>query len=148
MESSVIQANYASGSRTAAANSASGSGSTGTNSAVDPGKFMQLLLAQLTHQNPMEPMKDSEMMGQMAQLNSLQELQKISQAMSEMAMANQASYAASLIGKTVRADDGSSTTEGKVTGITIESGKMFVHVGDLSFPLDEIREIVGEAADE
>jgi flagellar basal-body rod modification protein FlgD len=45
---------------------------------VDGSEFMQILLAQLRHQNPMEPMDDKELIGQMTQLNSLQELQKIS----------------------------------------------------------------------
>lgn len=40
-------------------------------------QFMQLLLAQLRNQNPLEPMENSEFMGQMTQLNSLQELQKM-----------------------------------------------------------------------
>ncbi len=44
---------------------------------VDSGAFMKMLLAQLRHQNPLEPMDDKEMIGQMTQLNSLQELQKI-----------------------------------------------------------------------
>lgn len=146
MQTSEIQAHYAtSGSN---ASTAAKSSAAAASSALDTGQFMQLIMAQLTHQNPMEPMNDSEMMSQMAQLNSLQELQTISRTMSEMVLSNQASYAASLIGKTVRADDGTSTTEGKVTGVSIESGKMHVHVGDLTFTLDEIREIVGETANE
>jgi flagellar basal-body rod modification protein FlgD len=44
---------------------------------MDSGAFMQVLLAQLRHQNPLEPMNDQQMIGQMAQLNSLEELQKI-----------------------------------------------------------------------
>ncbi len=44
---------------------------------IDSGAFMKMLLAQLRHQNPLEPMDDKEMIGQMTQLNSLQELQKI-----------------------------------------------------------------------
>jgi flagellar basal-body rod modification protein FlgD len=44
---------------------------------VDGSAFMEVLLAQLRHQNPLEPMDDKELIGQMAQLNSLQELQKI-----------------------------------------------------------------------
>lgn len=40
-------------------------------------EFMQILLAQLQHQNPFEPMDDTAMIAQMTQLNSLEELQKI-----------------------------------------------------------------------
>ena len=37
-------------------------------SSLGSAQFMQILMAQLTHQNPLEPMKDSEMMSQFAQL--------------------------------------------------------------------------------
>ncbi len=44
---------------------------------MDANAFMLVLLAQMRHQNPLEPMDDKEMIAQMTQLNSLQELQKI-----------------------------------------------------------------------
>lgn len=46
--------------------------------AFDTDTFMALLLAELKNQDPLEPMKNSEMLGQMAQLNSLQQLTSIS----------------------------------------------------------------------
>jgi flagellar basal-body rod modification protein FlgD len=44
---------------------------------MDASAFMMVLLAQMRHQNPLEPMDDKEMIAQMTQLNSLQELQRI-----------------------------------------------------------------------
>jgi flagellar basal-body rod modification protein FlgD len=58
-----------------------GDSGTGNNSGIfgtEGSEFMQILLAQLRNQNPMQPMDDNQLIGQMAQLNSLQELQKIS----------------------------------------------------------------------
>ncbi|MBN1536737.1 MAG: hypothetical protein JW908_08405 [Anaerolineales bacterium] len=49
-----------------------------TTSAFDTDTFMQLLLAELRNQDPLEPMNNSEMVAQLAQLNSLQELTSIS----------------------------------------------------------------------
>lgn len=49
-----------------------------TTNAFDTDTFMKLLLAELKNQDPLEPMKNSEMLGQMAQLNSLQQLTSIS----------------------------------------------------------------------
>jgi flagellar basal-body rod modification protein FlgD len=46
--------------------------------AFDTDTFMQLLLAELKNQDPLEPMNNSEMVSQMAQLNSLQQLTSIS----------------------------------------------------------------------
>ena len=82
---------------------------------------MTILLAQLKNQNPLEPMKDNEMMAQMTQLNSLQELQAIKAKMEQLAASNSASYAAGLIGKQIKAvlPDGT-TVEGLVSGTSFK----------------------------
>lgn len=105
-------------------------------------QFMQMLMAQLTHQNPLEPMSDSEMLSQFAQLNSLEELKSIKNTMEQLVTANQSNYAAGLIGKTIKVSrpDGSSI-EGKVTGFAIEHGQTVIQMGKEAVPLDEIVEV-------
>jgi flagellar basal-body rod modification protein FlgD len=106
--------------------------------------FMLLLLAQMTHQNPLEPLKDSEMMSQYAQLNSVQQLQSINSALSQMMAFNQTSYAASLIGKVAKvAKDDGNTLEGEVSGVTVESGKIYIQIGEEKAPLSNVVEIKG-----
>ena len=116
----------------------------GTGNAATGSDFMTLLLTQLTHQNPLEPMKDAEMMSQYSQLNSLQELQKISTSMTALTSGNQIGYAASMIGKVAKVakDDGTSLN-GTVTAVTIEAGKVFLHIGGESAPLSNVTEIKG-----
>lgn len=41
--------------------------------------FMSLLVTQLQHQNPLEPMADGEFLAQLAQFSSLENLEQISQ---------------------------------------------------------------------
>jgi flagellar basal-body rod modification protein FlgD len=115
---------------------------TTTKSAFDGSDFMLVLLAQLKNQNPLEPMKDNEMMAQMAQLNSLQELTSIKASMDQLAAANSASFAASLVGKFVKAtlDDGTNV-EGTVSSTSIKDGKYLLNVGDKSIYLASITEI-------
>ncbi len=110
-------------------------------SEFDSSAFMQMLLAQLTHQNPMEPMNDSEMMGQMTQLNSLQQLQGIQTFLQEMVQVNQTGYAASLIGKQVSGQQAGKTITGKVDSVTINNGALEIHVGNTTFNLDQLTEI-------
>src|SRR5690242_2099731 len=73
-----------------------------TSNTFDSDQFMQILMAQLTHQNPLEPMNNAEMMSQFSQLNSLQELRDIHTAVDKVSASNQVIYLASLIGKTVK----------------------------------------------
>ncbi|MGA2955269.1 MAG: flagellar hook capping FlgD N-terminal domain-containing protein [Thermodesulfobacteriota bacterium] len=68
--------------------------------------FMNLFVAQMQYQNPLEPMSDSDMATQLAQLNTVNALTTMNNTLNEM-MTNQASQnnlqATSLIGKTIEA---------------------------------------------
>src|SRR3954453_14303175 len=73
----------------------------GANSAMGKDQFLKLLVAQLQHQDPMNPMQDSDFMGQMASFSTLEQV-------SNLANANAMSNAIGLIGRTVtwKAKDG------------------------------------------
>jgi flagellar basal-body rod modification protein FlgD len=141
-----MEVNGASGTTPLAAYSATQTKKAAT-SEVDGSQFMQILLTQLTHQNPLEPMDNAEMMSQFSQLNSLQELRDIHSSMDVMTSANQTTYMASLIGKTVKvtSPDGK-ILEGVVDGVILEKGNYQVRIGDQSVSLSDILEINGAKA--
>lgn len=58
-----------------------GTPSTTSQQTLDGKAFMTLLLAQLQHQDPFQPMDPSQMVGQLVQFNSLNELIKIRQSL-------------------------------------------------------------------
>ena len=67
-----------------------------SNKAASLGKddFLKLFVAQLQHQDPMNPMEDSDFMGQMAQFSTLEQITNV-------ASANEMSQSLGLLGKTV-----------------------------------------------
>jgi flagellar basal-body rod modification protein FlgD len=93
-------------------------------------QFMQLLLAQLRNQNPLEPMQDQDFMAQVAQLNSLGELQKLNSTLEHFTRSSQVAEAASLLGRmvTYTAADGARQT-GVVTGVSLEGGQVVLLLG-------------------
>jgi flagellar basal-body rod modification protein FlgD len=112
----------------------SSSGASATND-----QFMSLLLAQLTNQNPLEPMDDTEMVNQMVQMNSLTELQKISKALTSMTQTNQFVSATSLIDKTVTyLNEDNESTSGTVSGVFMSNSSVFLKVGDNNVSLDSL----------
>lgn len=112
--------------------------------ALDAGGFMLMLMAQLRNQNPLEPMQDKDLMAQVTQLNSLQELQAIKAQMQSLTLASRASYAASLIGKIVKATlDNGETIEGAVSGTSIIDDQYTLLVGEAQVPLEAVVEIQG-----
>jgi len=112
---------------------------------MDSDQFMQILLTQLTHQNPLEPMDNAEMMSQFSQLNSLQELRQIHTGMDQVSASNQVMYLASLIGKHVKANrpDGK-VVEGVVEGVITEKDNPQVRIGTEEVPLNEVIEVQAE----
>lgn len=128
-----------------AATSSSASASGTSLGKMDSGQFMQILMAQLTHQNPLEPLKDAEMMNQFTQLNSLQELQSIQSSLTEVARESQSSYAASLIGRIVKVSrPNGAALEGLVTGMTLKDGKPELQIGSETASLSSVIQIRGE----
>jgi flagellar basal-body rod modification protein FlgD len=113
-------------------------GSTGYTSS----DFMELLLAQLSNQNPLQPMNDSEMMSQFTQLNSLQEIQKMASSLQKVMEGNQSMYAASLIGKNVSINQLNGIPKvGVVTGFSTENSEIFVQVDSTSYSLGDVIQV-------
>ncbi len=68
--------------------------------------FLQLLLTQLTYQDPLDPMDDQDFVAQLAQFSSLEQLTNISTGITEIngnMLQNQMFSAVQFVGKTVRA---------------------------------------------
>lgn len=127
------------------ANSAAKTASTTAGNALDSNQFMQILMAQLTHQDPLEPMDNAEMMSQFSQLNSLQELREIHTVLENVSVSNQTTYLASLIGKTVKASRPSGDPiEGVVEGVVTENKQPQLLIGDETVDLSNVLEIKGE----
>ncbi|CAJ0809497.1 MULTISPECIES: flagellar hook assembly protein FlgD [Ralstonia] len=81
--------------------------STGNNLAITNGTdlqstFMQLLVAQLQNQDPLNPMDNSQMTSQLAQINTVNGIQQLNTTMSSMLTQNAATQASSMIGRTVQ----------------------------------------------
>jgi flagellar basal-body rod modification protein FlgD len=106
--------------------------------ALDGDDFMLLLLAQLRHQNPLEPMNEKEMMGQIAQLNSLQELQKINSNLESSLKSTRLSEAAGLIGKQVCFSINGANGRGAVTGVSLEGSEVMLWLGNGRVPMSSV----------
>ena len=73
----------------------------GKNSELGKDQFLKLFVAQLQHQDPMNPMQDSDFMGQMASFSTLEQVTNMANANAAMAANMQLSQSVGLIGRTV-----------------------------------------------
>ncbi|MEP3562895.1 MAG: flagellar hook capping FlgD N-terminal domain-containing protein, partial [Marinobacter sp.] len=68
--------------------------------------FMELMLAQMKNQNPLEPQDNGDFISQLAQFSSLEEMQNLTGTVGEVAgqfRSSQALQASAMVGKTVLA---------------------------------------------
>jgi flagellar basal-body rod modification protein FlgD len=94
--------------------------------------FLKLLTTQLQHQDPLNPMEDSEFMGQMAQFSTLEQITNMATANTAMADNLTFSKSVSLIGRTVTYQDAEEQTHtGKVERVTTTDGKPALTVGGI-----------------
>ncbi len=83
---------------------------TGSMQALGKDDFLQLLVAQLTHQDPLEPMDDTQFIAELAQFSSLEQLQNMNESINnslawdylQMQTINN-TMATSLIGRDIKA---------------------------------------------
>lgn len=97
---------------------------------VDQEGFLQLMAAQLSNQDPMNPMSNEDMVAQMNQMSSLEELTKVNTNLMAMNQGQMIASGSAMIGKAVFGPDVSDGTQfsGIVDGLISEDGQVYVHV--------------------
>jgi flagellar basal-body rod modification protein FlgD len=94
------------------------------NGALGKDAFLKMFVAQLQHQDPMNPMNDTEFMGQMASFSTLEQVSNLALANERIANNLTSTSAIGLIGRTVTyvgADE--QTHTGTVEKVTTVDGK-------------------------
>lgn len=112
--------------------------------------FLKILISQLKHQDPMEPLKDREFIAQMAQFSSVEQISNMA---SEMKLLRQSmGISSDLIGKNVSWNESNSsgtgikTQSGVVEAISFSGGNQYAMVGTKKIPIDELVKIWAEGS--
>ncbi|MEE9320421.1 MAG: flagellar hook assembly protein FlgD [Granulosicoccus sp.] len=102
------------------------------------GEFLELMMAQLKHQDPFKPMENGEFLGQMAQFSTVSGIDKMQAALEELSgnyMSNQTLEATKLVGQEVLVESNQLTlnSEGDASGrfaLDTASGDVKLEVTD------------------
>lgn len=108
-------------------------GSTNPNQTLTQADFLNLLVTQMSSQDPLNPESDTDFAAQLAQFSALQESQSMETNLSQI-------QANSLIGQTVSvaASNGSAPITGQVTSVTVSSGTPELVIGGQLYQLSQI----------
>lgn len=113
--------------------------------------FLKILVTQMKHQDPMEPLKDTEFIGQMAQFTSLEQLTNLNKTMTQF-VSNQGSSSladyAHLIGTSVKWESETGSGEGIVKALSSKNGELLAELegSDVKVPIDSIQRIEKQTA--
>jgi flagellar basal-body rod modification protein FlgD len=101
-----------------------------TNGMLGKNDFLKLFVAQLTHQDPMNPMQDQDFMGQMASFSTLEQVSNMATENARIAQNLASGNAIGLIGRTVTwTDENDVEHTGRVEGVKTQDGKPSLTVG-------------------
>ncbi len=103
------------------------------NDEIQKDQFMKLLVTQLKHQNPLDPMKDREFIAQMAQLTSLEKMEKVREGMDRLINSSQNGSLYNLLGKKVTfVNDGGRQEIGAVEAVEFKGNQGFLQINKMS----------------
>ena len=110
-------------------------------SSISQEEFIELFLAQLSFQDPLEPMDNSEFLAQLAQFSSIAQMSENGDFLESIAYINSASQGASLLGKNIEVRIQSGTVNGTVSAVkfTQEGLRLSITRSDDGSTLDNIR---------
>lgn len=103
-------------------------------------EFLQLLVAQMQYQDPLEPTSNTEYIAQLATFSQVEQLENLNASYSN-------TQAFSLVGQTVTVSSTNSTTgsvtttEGVVDYVIMEKGKAYLSIDGKLYPADELSKI-------
>ena len=101
---------------------------------LDKNDFLQLMVAQLQNQDPLEPQSNEEFVAQMAQFTSVETLSELSNSMNF-------SQATMMIGKQVTINDTDQVITGVVEKAAIVDSKVKIFVNGQSYGLEKVTEV-------
>jgi flagellar basal-body rod modification protein FlgD len=95
---------------------------------LDKDSFLRILVTQLTNQDPLEPMKDTEFIAQMAQFSELEQMMNISKQMDNLTMLSLLS-SGGLVGRTVSFfDETGEEISSRVLSVRFGNGNMMLEL--------------------
>jgi flagellar basal-body rod modification protein FlgD len=95
---------------------------------LDFQSLLRIILTQLTFQDPLKPLENSEFVSQLAQFSQLQQTQSLNDQITALISAQAATQATGLLGRLVDVAAGQSTVSGTVNAVSFISGQPTVTI--------------------
>ncbi len=108
----------------------------------DKEMFLQLLVAQMKYQDPMNPTDSSQFLAQSAQFTALEKMQEVADKTAQLVSAQVAFGATGLVGRQVTyLDEAGATVAGLVSGVTFGADGPVLDVAGKQVPLGAVQSV-------
>ncbi|MCA9100204.1 MAG: flagellar hook capping FlgD N-terminal domain-containing protein [Pirellulales bacterium] len=112
---------------------------------LELGHFIELMVAELQNQDPLDPMDNSEILQQISQIREIDVSDRLGQTLDSVLAGQNFASASAMVGKYVRAlTDADGYIEGAVDSVSIAGGQVKVHIGAQTVAMDKVAEIFNE----
>lgn len=107
---------------------------------MDKEAFLQLLVAQMKYQDPLEPTSNTEYIAQYAQFSQVEQMQNMSSSMDLQ-------RASSLVGKevyikTTTSSGDTKLVQGRVDYVSYENNKAYLYINEQKYSIDDLDSVV------
>ena len=120
------------------------SSSDSNKSVLSQDDFLKIMIAELTNQDPLEPLDNSEFLNQLTQIQTLEATTRLSDGIQSLILGQQITTAGVLIGRGVIGVDATGApVEGIVDRIILQDGEVLLGVGDSTLPIGNVRQVNG-----
>ena len=116
---------------------------------LDVDQFLQLMISELTNQDPLNPMDNTQLVQQLGHIREIAATTQLTETLSSVATGQSLTTASSLLGKEVAAltDDGENVT-GVIDRVSVsvdsednDKRSYRIHIGEHSVDLNNVREV-------
>ena len=104
--------------------------------------FLKLLVTQMSNQDPLSPMENTEFIAQMAQFSSLEQMTNMSNNFERLSTLMNTTAATNTIGRAVEIEVGDTTTMGVVEAVTREANPQLKVNGQL-YDMSRVKAVYG-----
>lgn len=105
-------------------------------------QFLQLLVAQVQHQDPLQPVNQQEFVQQLAEFSTLEGIETLNARFADLLTLQNLTSGADLVGQQVRYAVDGTDREGRVSEVSAENGHLFVTIGTDTIPIDNIQALL------
>lgn len=112
-----------------------------TQKSLGQSDFLKLLTTQMSNQDPMNPISDTDQIAQLAQFSALQSMNSVASELAYLRADTQLQGASGLIGRQVTVATSTGNVIGTVDSVQADSSHVYVNVGGKQYEYSKITKV-------